>query len=58
MDPLVQLVKELLESADPQISVVECRTTCGHSAAKTDTTSTDKSLDQADPDHLSPTDRK
>jgi hypothetical protein len=33
MDPLVQLVKELLEATDPKISVVECHTACDKPAA-------------------------
>jgi hypothetical protein len=41
MDPLMQQVKELLESADPQVRVVECLPTIPRTAATAATNDTD-----------------
>jgi hypothetical protein len=45
MDPLVQLVKELLESSDPDIKVVVCLPDHGPTCAKSGPDLARKSLD-------------
>jgi hypothetical protein len=49
MDPLVQLVKELLESSDPEIKVVVCLPDHGPACAKSGPDLALKPLDSANP---------
>lgn len=54
MDPLIQLVKELLESADPQIKVVVCLPDRGPAGAKSGPDLTLKPVDPETPQETSP----
>jgi hypothetical protein len=58
MDPLVQLVKDLLETADPHIRVVECQPVPAHPSAQSCSDLTVKPLDPDSPDDISSTNRK
>lgn len=52
MDPFIQLVKELLESSDPHIKVVDCLPDRGHASAKSGSHFTLKPLNPKSPDDL------
>jgi hypothetical protein len=54
MDPLVQLVKELLESSDPQIKVVVCLPDRDPAGAKSGSDLTLKPVDPETPQETSP----
>jgi hypothetical protein len=52
MDPFIQLVKELLESSDPHIKVVDCLPDPGLASAKSGSHLTLKPLNPKSPDDL------
>jgi hypothetical protein len=58
MDPFIQLVKELLESSDPHIKVVDCLSDSDHASAKSGSHLTVNPPNPKSPDDLPGSDPK